>query len=125
MLFFQNAMPKVFWYLADVAWCNEDSENYCVQSVNEHIPQVLWIFLGKSDHVHQNGKAPGALTFISHLNIPNIELKPTSTFPPNETLAVACWDTLVYGTFKWIPDPRLLSRKVLIEEKGRVVRNSG
>ena len=35
--------PRCFWYFTDFSWCNEDSENYC--AVNEHIPQVLWIFL--------------------------------------------------------------------------------
>ena len=34
----------------------------------------------------------------SRVHAPNIEPKPTSTFPQNETLAVACWDNLVYGT---------------------------
>ena len=59
-------------------------------------------------------EAPRASTFGSQFNIPNIEPKPTSTFPLNETLAVACWDTLVYWTFEWVPDPRLLIREVLI-----------
>ena len=31
--------------------------------------------------------------------------------------AVAHWDTLENGTFGWIPDPRVLIREVLIEEK--------
>ena len=34
------------------------------------------------------------------------------TFPQNETLAVASWDTLENGTFEWIPDPRVLIREV-------------
>ena len=60
-----NAMPEVFWYLADFSWYNEDSENYCTQSVNEHNLQVLGLFLDTGDHVgivrpHQNGpRRPG------------------------------------------------------------------
>ena len=86
MLFLHDAMAESFWYLAEFSWCNEDSENSCAQSVNEHIPQVLWIFSGTGDHVgivrpHQNGpRRPGHSTFSSQFNIHHIEPKPISTF---------------------------------------------
>ena len=47
----------------------------------------------------------------SRAHAPNVEPKPTGTFPQNETLAVACWDTLENGTLEWLPDPRLLVGK--------------
>ena len=98
-----HARGFFFWILLIFSWCNEDSENYCAQSVNEHVLQVLWIFSGTYDHVgmvrpHQNGpRRPGHSTFSSQFNMPNIEPKTVSTFPENGTLAVACRDTLVYG----------------------------
>ena len=45
---------------------------------------------------------------------PMIEPKPRSRFPETETVVVACWDTLVYGTFEWIPDSGLLIGEVSI-----------
>ena len=44
----------------------------------------------------------------------DIEPKPMSTSLQNEILAVAFWDTLVFVTFEWLPDPRLLIRDVPI-----------
>ena len=38
---------------------------------------------------------------------------PISSPNPQAHFHVACWDTLVFGTFEWIPDPRLLVREVL------------
>ena len=35
-----------FWSPADFSWCNEDSENDCAQSVNEHIPHSIVDLLG-------------------------------------------------------------------------------
>ena len=60
---------------------------------------------------------PFAGTGLAESHAPKIEPKPMSTFPQNETLAVACWDTLVHGTAKCIPDPRLLIREVPLQEK--------
>ena len=37
-----------------------------------------------------------------------------STFPQNETLTGACWDTLENWTFEWVPDPQVPIWEVLI-----------
>ena len=34
-----DVLQEISKYPADFSWCNKDGENYCTQSVNQHIPQ--------------------------------------------------------------------------------------
>ena len=110
MLFLHGAMPESFWYLADFSWRNEDSENSCAQSVNEHSPSIVDLLGHRRSCRHRQTtskwpKAPRAFNFqfpVQHnpISSPNPKAHSHKTRPSR----------LLVGT----PDPRLLVREVPI-----------
>ena len=86
---------------------NTDNSNQASRCVLVPRKKLLWSFVtpGNSDDegycdvrfIAQARLATARTQYGAHI----------STFPQHETLAVA-WDSLVFGTSEWLPDPRLL-----------------